>query len=451
MTHKFSDAELSDFIIKNNLCHFKKVNLIGDSKVGKKTLLSYIEHYIDKGKDFEIKQNVENINNNDSSLVEIIKKLSITYYDTKRLDIHLHISNIDNLDFIKENLDTLLMNSECVIFMIDITSAKSFISISELIPSINDAMKKNLDYGNVPLFLISNKIDLEEGREVSGFEIKELTDKYPNFQNFEISLKLEKNANDENINDFIIKLCNTISESEKKYAFGHDSLNLVKIREPMAINSESNIFKNSDNNLNFLLLGTQAVGKTSFAKRLFSNKFDENSLSTLGMDVIRTIAELYGSIVKIEIWDTAGQERLRSIPKKYYSKGDGFFLLFDVTQRNTFEDITGWIKDIRATRSGNSETNYEKKPDDEVLVLIGNKIDKPNRVVSKEEANNLANKYNVNYYEMSCKHGINIYEIFCKVVFEASSLNRRESTNFVIERRKTKLKSLFHPEKKKCC
>ena len=64
-------------------------------------------------------------------------------------------------------------------------------------------------------------------------------------------------------------------------------------------------------------------------------KFDffENSLSTLGIDVEKTLAKVGENFVKIELWDTAGQERLRSIPKRYYSKGDGFLLLFDVTNK----------------------------------------------------------------------------------------------------------------------
>ena len=165
----------------------------------------------------------------------------------------------------------------------------------------------------------------------------------------------------------------------------------------MSVPNDSDILQHSENVLNFLLLGSQAVGKSSFAQRLFNNKFNDNTIVTLGIDVIRTISELYGSLVKIELWDTAGQERLRSIPKKYYSKGDGFFLLFDVTDRKTFEDISGWIKDIRTTR-GNDETNFEQKTNDEVLVLMGNKIDNvQNRTVSKEEANELAEKYNVKY------------------------------------------------------
>ena len=452
--NKIPEEELTNFIQKYNLCHFKKVNIFGRSNIGKKTLLSYIEFFSNNSIGFEFKEKNDNIeeNNINISLVELIKKVSITYYETKKLDINLYISNIDNLDFIKENLDTILTNSECVIFMIDISSPESFSSISELMPLVKNYMKQYIEYGDIPFFFISNKIDLEKEREVSGFEIKELIDIYQNINNFEISLKLEKDTIDNNINEFILKLCNTLSDSDKKYCFKYDSLNLVKMREPMTVPHESDLIKQSDNTLNFLLLGSQSVGKTSFAHRLFNNEFSDTALATLGIDVVRTIAELYGNLVKIELWDTAGQERLRSIPKKYYSKGDGFFLFFDVTDRKTFDDVSGWIKDIRKTRGKNTDEDLEKQSSDEVLVLIGNKIDKKDkRKVTKEEAINLAKQYNVQYYEISCKEGINIYEVFCNVIIETSSNVRRQSTNIVIQRRKTKIMSLNHPKKKKCC
>ena len=454
---KKTEEEIQNFIKEYNLCHFKKVNLFGAPFVGKKTLLSYIEHFSNKEKVFEFKENNEKENENEtknSSLVEIIKKISIPYYETKRLDINLHITNIniDDLDYIKENLDTLLFCSECIIIMVDISSGQSFSPIFELLPSIYSQMKKNIDFGVIPLFFISNKIDLEENREISGFDVKELTDNYGNSHNFEISLKLEKNANDDTINDFIIQLCNTISENEKKYSFSYDSLNLVKIREPIWVKNDSKILQQTDGNLSILLLGSQSVGKTSLVKRLFENKFEDNTLTTLGIDIVRTIAELYGNIEKIELWDTAGQERLKSIPKKFYAKSDGVLLLFDVCDKKSFQDIIEWIKDIREARGNSKEEGYEKKSIDEVLILIGNKIDKiEERVVSREEALNFAEKYDVKYCEISCKKGLNTYEIFSDAIFDISSQNRRESTNFIIQRRRTEIQNIIHPNKKKCC
>ena len=453
---KYSIDEINNYSSEYNITHFKKVNLFGSSKVGKKTLISYINHFSDKSNDFEMKKEDEDENNLNqenkiTTLVEEVKKISITYYDTRKLDINLYITNVDNTELISDNLDTLLSNSECAIFMIDISSTNSFTKISELIPKIHEIMKSNLQYGDIPMFFISNKVDLELKREVSGFEVKELIDHYPGINNYEISLNLEKNANDETINEFIIKLCNTLSEQEKAYSFKHDSLNLVKICEPMKIVKESKLMKSVENSLNLLLLGSQAVGKTSFAQKLFSNLFKEETLSTLGIDIESTVAELYGALVKIELWDTVGQERLRSLPQKYYSKGDGFFLLYDVNDRKSFDDVAGWIKDIRKARGNTNEQDLEKKLDDEVLVLIGNKIDKiGKREVTKDEAIELANKYNVKYYETSCKQGINLYEILCDIIIQASSCNRRESTRVVMLQRENQVKSA-NSQKKKCC
>ena len=453
---KYSIDEINNYSSEYNITHFKKVNLFGSSKVGKKTLISYINHFSDKSNDFEIKKEDEDENNLNqenkiTTLVEEVKKISITYYDTRKLDINLYITNVDNTELISDNLDTLLSNSECAIFMIDISSTNSFTKISELIPKIHEIMKSNLQYGDIPMFFISNKVDLELKREVSGFEVKELIDHYPGINNYEISLNLEKNANDETINEFIIKLCNTLSEQEKAYSFKHDSLNLVKICEPMKIAKESKLMKSVENSLNLLLLGSQAVGKTSFAQKLFSNLFKEETLTTLGIDIESTVAELYGALVKIELWDTVGQERLRSLPQKYYSKGDGFFLLYDVNDRKSFDDVAGWIKDIRKARGNTNEQDLEKKLDDEVLVLIGNKIDKiGKREVTKNEAIELANKYNVKYYETSCKQGINLYEILCDIIIQASSCNRRESTRVVMLQRENQVKSA-NSQKKKCC
>ena len=453
--NKLPNDHLIDFIQKNNLCHFKKVNLFGASNVGKKTLLSYIQHYSDNQFDFEIKkkEDSEEIKNDDSLLVECVKKLSIPISgNTEKLNINLYISNTDDLESIKNNLINILDYSECVIFMIDISSSKSFEDISELFDLVVKQMKSNIDYGEIPLFFISNKIDLEQNRDVSGFAVKELTDKYENINSFEFSLKLEKNASDKNINEFLAKLGAILSDEEKKYSFRYDSLNLVRLIEPISIKKDT-LFKNVYNTLTFLLVGSHVVGKTSFAQKLINNTFSENTITTLGIDIMRTLSELYGELVKIELWDTAGQERLRSIPKNYYNKGDGFFMLFDVTNRKTFEEVSGWIEDIRSNRINSEEKkDFEQKPVDEVMVLIGNKIDETQkREVTREEAENLAKKYKVKYCEISCKLGINIYEIFCEVIIEASSLMRRKSTNLVINERKNKIENNNNPKKNKCC
>ena len=451
------DDEQKNVLLKNiDLVHFKKVNLIGGPNVGKKTLLSYLKHYMSDNFTFKMSEKTEtneDISNMNKDLVDSITKLSLKFNENDLLNISLYLTTIRDIDFIKDNIDTLFHFSECVIFMFDITSLDSFQLINDIISLIHEKMKNSIEIGEVPIFFISNKLDLENNREVSGFEIKELSDNYKNIYNYEISLKLEENASDQSINDFILKLCDIISEKTKKYSYKYDYLNLVKIKDPMVIPDKfSKILDYTDNTLILILLGSQTVGKTSFINKVFNNIFIETTISTLGLDVMRTVSELYGRLVKIELWDTAGQERLRSIPRKLYGKGDGIFLLFDVCDQNSFQDISGWIKEIRQARSANDEKDFEKKPIDENMVLIGNKIDiVEKRVVTKDQATALAKQFNLDYYEISCKQGINLYEIFSDIIFKASSINRRTSTNFVLQRRKTKIQALFHPTKKKCC
>jgi len=444
-------------LLKNfDLAHFKKVNLIGGPNIGKKTLLSYLKHYMSDNYKFKMSEKTETeeeITNMNKNLVDSVTRISLKFYENDMLNINLYLTTIRDIDFIKDNIDTLFQYSECVLFMFDITSVDSFQKVYDIISIINEKMKEGMEIGDVPIFFISNKLDLEQDREVSGFEIKELSDNYKNTYNFEISLKLEENATDQNINDFILKLCDTISEKTKKYSYKYDYLNLVKVKEPMAIpDKSSQILDFTDDSLTLILLGSQTVGKTSFINKIYNNLFVENTISTLGIDVMRTVAELYGRLIRIELWDTAGQERLRTIPQKLYSKGDGFFLIFDVCDKKSFDDISEWIKDIRKTRASADETDFEKKPIDENMILIGNKIDKvEGRVVTKEQATELAKKFNLDYFEMSCKQGINIYEIFSYVVFKGSSMARRTSTTIVLQRRKTKIQSLYQPKKKKCC
>ena len=436
--------------INCQMAHFNKINIFGCSKVGKSSLILSIEKYLEK--DFKLEEKkekyqeelAENNENketvNPPKLTEQIKRINISYNESTELFLDLYETNIDNMDFLKDNIDTLITYSECLIFMIDITKINSFNEISKLLPLILESYKgKNTP----PMILLSNKNDLESSREVSGFEIKEFIDQYQNMINIELSL-LDKDS----FKEFIQKFVEILKREEKKEVYDH--IHLVKIKHPPQIikNPNENNTNLEEISLNLFLLGSSTVGKTSFIKKFLKFEYFENSLSTLGIDVEKFLAKVENNLVKVELWDTAGQERLRSIPKKYYSKGDGFLLLYDVTNASTFEDVTGWIKDIREAR-GTFDTNgvNNTKTSNEVLFLIGNKIDETKkRIVKKEDAKNLAEKYGVSYFEVSCKDGVNVYEVLSKLIFEAFSMSRGNNQHFKLsENNKNKSK------KKKCC
>ena len=113
------------------------------------------------------------------------------------------------------------------------------------------------------------------------------------------------------------------------------------------------------------------------------------------------IITIENKLIKLQIWDTAGQERFRTITKTYYKGAHGIILTYDVTDQNSFKNIRNWIKQIEA----NAQTNVCK-------VLVGNKCDKPDRVVTEEEGRKLASDFNMSFFETSAKTNQNVNEVF---------------------------------------
>lgn len=88
---------------------------------------------------------------------------------------------------------------------------------------------------------------------------------------------------------------------------------------------------------------------------------------------------LGGSKVKFQVWDTAGQERFKTVTQTYYRGAMGIILTYAVDERNTFNDIENWVKQIKTHASS-----------DVIKILVGNKSDSEKRQVSYEEGKNLA-------------------------------------------------------------
>ena len=164
--------------------------------------------------------------------------------------------------------------------------------------------------------------------------------------------------------------------------------------------------------LNFVLIGDTYVGKTPFLDRYFKKIYREgNFFGTFGVDKEVKYVKIYDNIYKVTVLDTEGKERFkRFLPKKYYQNADGILLLFDLTNRDTFYNISFWIKYIKDNCSN------ERVP---IIYLIGNKVDLPNIVISKKEAEELAKSFGMKYFEISCKFNINIYEIMARIIIES--------------------------------
>ena len=174
---------------------------------------------------------------------------------------------------------------------------------------------------------------------------------------------------------------------------------------------------NEQGALSFILIGDSTVGKTCFLNRYFKNTFVEAFLSTIGIDKEIKHVKVGNDSYKLTVWDTAGQERFRCLPKKYYQNADGVLLLFDVTNEETFTSVSNWMKDVKQN-SSKIISNDANKQENISLYLIGNKIDLPNRVISKEKAEEMAKSLGMKYFEVSCKINMNIPEVMARMIME---------------------------------
>jgi Ras-related protein Rab-8A len=115
---------------------------------------------------------------------------------------------------------------------------------------------------------------------------------------------------------------------------------------------------------------------------------------------IKTI-EIENKKIKMQIWDTAGQERFRTITQTYYKGAMGIIMTYAINDRNSFNNINNWMKQIKDHAS-----------DHVCLLLIGNKCDSKDRVVDESEGKKLADDYNIPFLETSAKENINVQECF---------------------------------------
>ena len=172
---------------------------------------------------------------------------------------------------------------------------------------------------------------------------------------------------------------------------------------------------------NVSLLGDTTVGKTCLVNSLKGLDFDENQIATIGVDDVIDEAEFDNKIYKFKIFDTAGQERYKSISTKTIQLADGFFLVFAVDNKNSFERITFWLQ----------KTEEKVQINQKVIIIIGNKIDVEGnkRVVSKEEAIQFAKKYKLKYLETSAKTGFRVKEAFKTLYQDIYELNKKLGQN----------------------
>ena len=156
-----------------------------------------------------------------------------------------------------------------------------------------------------------------------------------------------------------------------------------------------------DKSYKIVFCGDSSVGKTSIIKRFTTQKYEQNTASTINVDFSSCEIKVNDETYRLQVWDTAGQEAYRSISVSYFRNAKGIFLVYDLTSRETFNKLEDWIDLIQSNTLGVP------------FVIFGNKSDLvDNQCVSEEEAISYAERHETMSFMGSAKDGINIEEAF---------------------------------------
>lgn len=161
--------------------------------------------------------------------------------------------------------------------------------------------------------------------------------------------------------------------------------------------------------IKIVIIGDSKSGKTSLVNRYCDDHFSSSFITTIGIDFkIKTI-EVNGIKVKVQLWDTAGQERFRTLTKTYWRGANGVILVFDCSNRESFEHLESWFEELNLNTYNNSGNGN-------VRIICSSKIDLPEKTIGVEELANFAKKYNCKFYETSSKLNVGIDNMFEELI-----------------------------------
>ena len=164
--------------------------------------------------------------------------------------------------------------------------------------------------------------------------------------------------------------------------------------------------KHYDDLFKLVIIGDSGVGKSCILLRFADDTFTENYYSTIGVDFRFKCVDIGERKCKLQIWDTAGQERFKTVTSAYYRGADGIIIVFDQTDKESFNNIQHWIEDI---------SRYST--DEPAKIIIANKDDmaEEKKIVKNEDINELEKKTGLEVIKTSAKTGDNVEYAFKKL------------------------------------
>jgi Ras-related protein Rab-11A len=177
-----------------------------------------------------------------------------------------------------------------------------------------------------------------------------------------------------------------------------------------------------------VLIGDSGVGKSNLLSRFARNEFNPDSKSTIGVEFANRNIKIDNKSITVQIWgtfigkliflDTAGQERYKAITTAYYRNAVGALLVYDITNKQTFQNCERWLKEIREAGEQGC-----------VIQLVGNKCDLNHlRTVSMNEGQEFADRNKIQFKETSALDATNVEEVFHSLVEDVYKTQGSNST-----------------------
>lgn len=160
----------------------------------------------------------------------------------------------------------------------------------------------------------------------------------------------------------------------------------------------------SEHTFKILLVGDSGVGKSCLLMRFTADRFEDTTTSTIGVDFKVKQVTVGGKRCKLTIWDTAGQERFRTLTSSYYRGAQGIIFVYDVTRRETFDDLDGvWLREV----------DMYATVEDAIKMVVANKTDlSVQRAVSTQEGHDFARRHGCLFVETSAKANVAVAQAF---------------------------------------
>ncbi|CAL2032843.1 unnamed protein product [Caenorhabditis brenneri] len=178
-----------------------------------------------------------------------------------------------------------------------------------------------------------------------------------------------------------------------------------------------------------VLLGEGCVGKSSLVLRFVENKFSSRHLSTIQASFVSKTIHIDDCKAELHIWDTAGQEKYHALGPIYYRGSNGVLLVFDITDRRSFERVKNWVLEIKTCLGKTAE-----------ILIVGNKTDlEDERLISRQDAEVYADSENALYMETSAQDNIGIPEAFEALTAKMIEHARTAPTESAISNRSIRL------------